>query len=244
MSDDEETPDFGIWMTIGPWIAPPDEARRQIERGFESVGLEPLEEPLEDDDLEQVTCRLVHNRLEDLWLSLEPKAIHPDLVMQALTESAEDDLTFHIVRTFDGTSGFETSTRAYDLEAQTVKAGPDGEREILDFAGSVNPDAIPKLDRVALAKLLVERAINDGDVESLEQVDEFFVQSYGQDDDLETRVADIAADVRHSAGYSIEEMAGQQCIRIELPDGTSRMSAISDDEIETIVERTTIQPSE
>jgi hypothetical protein len=244
VSDDEETPDFGIWMTVGPWIAPPDEARRQIERGFESVGLEPLEEPLDDDDLEQVTCRLVHNRFEDLWLSLEPKAIHPDLVMQALTESAEDDLTFHIVRTFDGTSGFETSTRAYDLEAQTVKAGPDGEREVLDFAGSVNPDSIPKLDRVALAKLLVERAINEGNVEDLEQVDEFFVQSYGQDDDLDTRVADIAADVRHSAGFTIEEMAGQQCIRIELPDGTSRMSAISDEEIETITERTTVEPGE
>lgn len=240
MSDDNRN--ASVWMAIGPWRAPAENVQSKIEQDLATVGLEPRDEW--DDDHDQVTCLLVRQKFDDLWLKLRPAAVNPEMVIRTLAHDLPNSLNVYTVVARSGSSGFETNPEAYDIEADAVRLTTDGQRRSADFPGTAAPEEVPALEREALAAFFVDRAINDGQEGEIEEVAKFFMQSTGQDDDLEPRLADIVADVRRAAGYKLEEMAGQTLIKLELPDGTDRMSAITDDEIETIIERTGVEPSE
>jgi len=49
--------------------------------------------------------------------------------------------------------------------------------------------------------------------------------------DLSTRLQSLVADVRRAGEYSVVDMAGQQMVRLKFEDGSTRMSAVSDDEL-------------
>ena len=50
------------------------------------------------------------------------------------------------------------------------------------------------------------------------------------------RLASLAADIRRAGDFSVVEVGGQQMVRVEMPDGGRRMSAVSDEELEQLRE--------
>ncbi len=60
---------------------------------------------------------------------------------------------------------------------------------------------------------------------------------------LDPRLRELADDLLQAGSCEIVEMAGQQMLRFELPDGTRQMSRVTPEELETLVEVTGVSPS-
>ncbi|MFB6375728.1 MAG: hypothetical protein ABEN55_22055, partial [Bradymonadaceae bacterium] len=63
-----------------------------------------------------------------------------------------------------------------------------------------------------------------------------------RDADLDSRLATLVEEIARADRCAIEKMAGRRMIRIEFPDGSRRISKVSDDDLAVIEKRTEFDP--
>ena len=152
------------------------------------------------------------------------------------------------------------SVRAYEvlLDRERVVSAPDGDMgfytQLSAMAFSATPGVGAEPIDVQIDDDVVCRAHGSADetagylVEYLADPPPFVERKtlyfVPQDDGvLDARLRSLVADVRAAGAYSVVEMAGQRMVRFVLPDGSRRMSAVSDHELAELLRVTGRDPS-
>lgn len=147
------------------------------------------------------------------------------------------------LRQVEVTEKYAGGEASYDIKRRAQKFEADGESSELDVHDDPRDDDgygdLYETAGAVLGRMVHEDSWSPvGPAKPLQMY-----RPEPQDEDgLDPRLAEIADNLRSAGSCELIEMSGQQMLRFELPDGTRQMSRVTDEELQTLVETTGVEP--
>ena len=217
-----------LYYAAGAWRGETGPVRDGLVEAMDDRGWEVSSENFDSEEA-YLRSEIVPHADGTCWLYLNRCENPQESLLRALAAERDEPLTvFEVViddTAGEGDRGRATSATAFQITPEGDRRESDG---LFDIEKLVSE---PVSDHYYKPHLAVKAAVREV---AGEEDGRAWRGGFRRDNTYSERLLDLISDVSRAEAYSLEEMHGQRMVRCELPDGSKRMSAVNDEELEAL----------
>lgn len=220
-----------FYYAAGGWGGGVEELRNSVLEELRERGWEGSPEVF-DPDGQYLRTEVLEHDDGSCWLYLHRSSSSQESLLRALASRRDEPLTiFEVI--IDEEAAKNGRDHGEALEGTSMRITPEGARrepsDLVDVGELVMQSGSDFHEKPHLAARSAVEEIAGPSGSAGTWRAEFY-----RDDEHSERLRDLISDMQRADEYSLDELHGQQMVRFELPDGTRRMSAVTDDELDVL----------
>jgi hypothetical protein len=249
--DDLDEEDDGISTIHGMAMGAADLAPRQLQKAFDTVvrtrGGRPEAEAEGMLDGIWVEAAMHTFEVHGAWVTMETQHELPMSLARELAAKVGKSITVHTLVAREEVVDVKGSEDewGYRNQYRSLEVAPDGVVSALEPPIDADYAAVNHGDFEETANAILWAMVTEQDAYSPLGEPRYvaYVLPPPRTSGLPPRMAELATLIHESGAWTVQNVAGQTMVRLQLPDGSRRFSRVTDEELAQLREATGIEPS-